>query len=100
MPLKNKSMNKNRNASQITEDILISLLKSGNNGITVTPLIRKANLSHSRVNNFLQKLIQNNLVNEIQVDNKKVYIITERGQMYLEEYKKFSAIAESFGFEL
>jgi predicted transcriptional regulator len=90
----------NRNSYQITENILDNILMSGEHGITITPLIRKSNISYGRIELFITKLTQNNLINEIEIHDKKTFIITERGKMFLEEYKKFNTIAESFGLEL
>jgi predicted transcriptional regulator len=90
----------NRNTYQITEDILDNILLSGEHGITITPLLRQSNLPYTRATGFISKLTQSNLINEILVENKKVFIITERGKVYLEEYKQFNNIAESFGLEL
>ncbi len=90
----------NRNSYQITEDILDNILMSGEHGITITPLIRKSNISYGRIELFIIKLTQNKLINEIEIHDKKTFIITERGKMFLEEYKKFNIIAESFGLEL
>ena len=90
----------NRNTYQITEDILDNILLSGEHGITITPLLRQSNLPYKRANGFLHKLTESNLVNEILVHKKKVFIITQRGKVYLEKYKQFNTIAESFGLEL
>lgn len=89
-----------RNSYQITEDILDTVSYSGNQGIPITPLIRKSNLSHKRMIGFMNKLTQSNLVNKIDSDGKTTFVITEKGRLYLEEYKKFSNIAENFGLEL
>ena len=89
-----------RNSYQITEDILDTVSYSGNQGIPITPLIRKSNLSHKRMIGFMNKLTQSNLVNKIDSDGKTTFVITEKGRIYLEEYKKFSNIAENFGLEL
>jgi len=90
----------NRNTYQITEDILDTILISGEHGITITPLLRQSNLPFTRGSGFLSKLTQSNLVNEILVKDKKTFVITERGKVYLEQYKQFNEIAESFGLEL
>ena len=60
----------------------------------------QSNLPYKRATGFIYKLTQSNLINEVLVKNKKVFIITERGKLYLDEYKQFSHIAESFGLEL
>lgn len=90
----------NRNTYQITEDILDTVLSSGEYGITITPLIRESNLPYKRATGFINKLTQSSLINEIVVKDKKTFIITERGKVYLEKYKQFNNIAESFGLEL
>jgi len=89
-----------RNTYQITEDILDTVSYSGSKGIPITPLIRKSNLSHKRMVSFINKLTQSNLVNKIESDGKITFVITEKGRVYLNEYKKFSNIAETFGLEL
>ena len=90
-----------RNKQQINQTILDTVLMSGSEGITITPLLRQSNLPFKRAIGFIDKLTQNNLINKIVIsDVKKVFIITERGKILLEEYKKFNMIAESFGLEL
>jgi predicted transcriptional regulator len=69
-------------------------------GVSITPLIRKSNLSHKRMIGFINKLTQSNLVNKIETNGKFTFIITDKGRVYLDEYKKFSTIADSFGLEL
>lgn len=90
-----------RNKQQINQTILDTVLVSGVEGISITPLLRQSNLPFGRASGFINKLVQNNLINEVVVNkDKKVYIITERGKMYLEEYKKWNTISQSFGLDL
>ncbi len=89
-----------RNSYQITEDILDNLTKTGQTGTQVTNLLRQSNLSYSRLTTFVNKLTQSGLINKIEVKGKNTFIITEKGRVYLDEYKKFSTITESFGLEL
>ena len=90
-----------RNKQQINQTILDTVLMSGSEGITITPLLRQSNLPFKRATYFIDKLTQNNLINEIVVsDVKKVFIITERGRMFLEEYKRWDTISQSFGLDL
>tara|TARA_B110000438_G_C15482197_1_gene507785 strand:- start:189 stop:464 length:276 start_codon:yes stop_codon:yes gene_type:complete len=89
-----------RNSYQITEDILDNLTKTGQTGTQVTNLLRQSNLSYSRLTTFVNKLTQSGLINKIEVKGKNTFIITDKGRVYLDEYKKFSTITESFGLEL
>ena len=91
---------KYRNSTQITCDLLTVTQDSGQNGIAVTALCQKGNLSHSRLRNFLSRLTGSGLVNQIEYDGKNTFVITEKGRLYLKEYKHFSDIAESFGLEM
>ena len=87
-------------STQIVCDLLTVTQNSGQNGILVTALCQKGNLSHSRLKNSLSKLTGSGLINEIRFDGKNTFVITEKGSQYLEQYKKFSDIAESFGLEM
>lgn len=75
-------------------------MRTGESGVQVTTLVRKSNLSYSRLISFVNKLTSSGLINKVEVEGKNVFIVTEKGRVYLDEYKKFSTITESFGLEL
>ena len=75
-------------------------MRTGESGVQVTTLVRQSNLSYSRLISFVNKLTSSGLINKVEVDGKNVFIVTEKGRVYLDEYKKFSTITESFGLEL
>lgn len=85
---------------QIVSDLLAATQDGGMAGIKTTTLMAKANLSHSRLLHFVENLASSGLVNRIEYDGKNTYVITPKGRQYLESYKKFSAVAESFGLEM
>ncbi len=85
---------------QILADLLVVTDQSGQEGIKITSLLTKANLSHSRLAKFLENLTGAGLVTKIEYDGKNSFIITPKGRQYLESYKRFSDLAESFGLEL
>ena len=89
-----------RTSMQIIADLLIATQDSGMEGIRTTSLLTKANLSHSRLGKFLESLTGAGLVNRIEFDGKHTFVITPKGRQYLESYRRFSSIAESFGLEL
>jgi predicted transcriptional regulator len=89
-----------RNSYQITEDILDNVMRTGESGVQVTTLVRQSNLSYSRLISFVNKLTSSGLINKVEVEGKNVFIVTDKGRVYLDEYKKFSTITESFGLEL
>ncbi len=85
---------------QIVADVLVATEQSGQQGIKTTSLLSKANLSHSRLEKFISNLTGAGLINKIEYDGKNVFIITPKGRQYLDSYKQFSEIAESFGLEM
>tara|TARA_B100000029_G_C17533924_1_gene944185 strand:+ start:182 stop:304 length:123 start_codon:yes stop_codon:yes gene_type:complete len=40
------------------------------------------------------------MINKVEVKGKNVFIITEVGQLFLEEYRKYNDFVESMGLEL
>ena len=89
-----------RNSTQIVYDLLTVTQNSGQNGIAVTSLCQRGNLSHSRLEKFVKNLTGSGLINKIEYDGKNTFVITDKGRLYLEEYRRFSTLANSFGLEL
>jgi len=89
-----------RTSMQIVADLLVATDQCGQEGIKTTSLLSKANLSHSRLEKFVSNLTGAGLVNKIEYDGKNVFVITPKGRQYLEQYQKFSDVAESFGLEM
>jgi predicted transcriptional regulator len=89
-----------RTSMQIVADLLTATEQSGQEGIKTTTLLTRANLSHSRLAKFIENLTGAELINKIEFDGKNTFVITPKGRQYLDSYKKFSSIAESFGLEL
>ena len=97
----NSSVAKNyRSHQQIVSDVLTITQDANRSGIAITVLCQKANQSHSRLRNLLTTLIGSGLVNKIEYDGRNTYVITEKGRMFLTEYKKFNEFASSFGLEM
>lgn len=89
-----------RSSPQIIESILAPTQDAGREGIAITKLMTKSNLSHGRVNEFIDKLTGSGLMNKIEFDGKNTFIITEKGRLYLQEYQKYQNIAQTFGLDL
>ena len=90
----------NRSSIQIMGDMLAITSAHGQNGINTSALITKANLSHGRLTKFLSNLTGSGLINKIEFDGRNTFIITQKGRQYLESYKTFQNLADSFGLEL
>ena len=89
-----------RNSPRIVYDVLTITQDANQSGIKTTSLLTKANLSHSRLEKFVKNLIGAGLVNKIEYDGKNTFVITEKGRLYLEQYRKFESLTASMGLEL
>jgi len=89
-----------RTSRQIVADLLVAIDQCGQQGIKTTSLLSKANLTHTRLEKFVSNLTGAGLVNKIEYDGRNVFVITPKGRQYLEQYQKFSDVAESFGLEM
>ena len=89
-----------RNSVKIVGDVLRITDESGMGGVNLTALLRKANLSYSRLASVASKLMDAGLINEQMQEGQRIYIITSRGRDYLRRYQHFAEIADSFGLKL
>ncbi|HWY33034.1 MAG TPA: winged helix-turn-helix domain-containing protein, partial [Nitrosopumilaceae archaeon] len=55
---------------------------------------------HSRLSKFIDNLTGANLINKIEFDGKNAFVITPKGKQYLESYKNFQTLADTFGLDL
>lgn len=91
-------MNKKRTKLEIIKDIL-EVIKSRNGKIKPTHILYKSNLSHIMMEIYLKELMDKRFVSE-KIDGKnKTYVITEKGNEYLEKYRMLSNFTELFGLE-
>jgi predicted transcriptional regulator len=68
------------------------------NGITKpTHILYKANLSHKLLKGYLEVLVANEFVEEVNKGNNICYTITEKGQKLISQFKQMEKIATGFG---
>ena len=79
-------MTRCRTSTQIISDVLLATKECGCEGIKTTVLLSKSNLNHGRMQTFLSTLTGSGLVNQIKFDGKNTFVITPKGQLFLEEY--------------
>lgn len=89
-----------RNGIQIVGDILRITNDFGIEGVNITLLLRKANLSYNRLSKLASQLMSAGLLEEKSAEGKRLYLITEKGKEYLRTYEQFESLASSFGLDL
>ena len=92
-----------RKQIQIIGDILNAaeeLTIDQEEGASITKLIQKANISHSRISKILTNLVSQGLLE--QVDSKRAckYRISMTGKDFLKEYRTFSEFTDNFGLTI
>lgn len=90
---------KYRNSAQIMCDLLEET-SVDRNGVGITRLCSKVNMPYTRTKKLVRNLTSAGVVNEIKMHGLNTYVITERGRIILDEYKKYNDLVESFGLVL
>tara|TARA_Y100000310_G_C20704331_1_gene833703 strand:- start:30737 stop:31027 length:291 start_codon:yes stop_codon:yes gene_type:complete len=95
-------MAQRRSRLELIFDILLAIQNKGGR-IKPTHLMYKSNLSHKLLNNYLDELIQKELVvieeefhRKKQKSNKTV-LITEKGIGFLAEFRRMREFTDAFG---
>ena len=91
---------KYRTNMQIMTQVLDKMQDAGTQGLIISRLTQKANLSHDRLVSLTENLMGSGLITRFEYDGRNTYVITEKGLMFLSEYQKFYDFASSFGLEL
>jgi len=89
-------MSKRRSRLDIICDMLCSIQDKGGK-IKPTHLMYKANLSHNLLNTYLEELVDKNMVKEMELNNYKYLIITDKGLEFIQNIKKMKDFQETFG---
>ena len=63
---------------QIMAQVLDKMQDAGSNGLIISRLTQKANLSHDRLTSLTSNLIGSGLINKIEYDGRNCYVITEK----------------------
>ncbi len=79
----------------ILGDILDVTMEGGREGVIISAISRKANLSHYAVLDKCEKLVEAGLVGSIKNERNRLYMITEKGLNFFQEFRRFQSLVES-----
>ena len=79
----------------IMGDILDVTMDGGREGVIISAISRKANLSHYAVLDKCEKLVTAGLVDSVKNDRNRLFMITEKGLEFFQEFRKFQDLVES-----
>jgi predicted transcriptional regulator len=83
-----------RSEMGIIADILGVTMDGGIQGVIVSAISRRANLSHYAVLEKCQKLIDAGLVESIKADRNRLFKITEKGIKFFQEFQRFQGVVQ------
>ena len=89
-------MSKRRARLDVICDMLTSIQDKGGK-IKPTHLMYKANLSHNLLHSYLEELVDKHMVKEMEINNYKYLIITDKGLEFIQNIKKMKDFQEAFG---
>ena len=95
-------MSMHRSQIRIVADVL-SVVRDydiSNKGIGISLILRKANLSYSRLTKMLNDLVRLGMLEELEQKRGSRYRISKRGEEFLRAYSQFEEFASSYGIRL
>ncbi|ABK78495.1 hypothetical protein CENSYa_1886 [Cenarchaeum symbiosum A] len=84
-----------RSEMGIMGDILCVAMEGGRDGVIVSAISRKANLSHYAALDKCEKLVTAGLVDSVRRDRNRIYQITTKGLEFFKEFRRFQSLMES-----
>jgi predicted transcriptional regulator len=87
---------KRRGKLEIIADILRSIQGKGGK-IKPTHLLYKSNLSHSKLKEYIETLVQKGMIEEQIIKSRKMFVMKENGHKFLLEYDRIKEFSDSFG---
>ena len=84
-----------RSEMGIIADILGVTMDGGTQGVIVSAISRRANLSHYAVLDKCQKLIEAGLVDSMKDNRNRLFVITEKGIKFFQEFQKFQSLVQA-----
>ncbi len=91
-----------RTQVRIIADVLSTArdMNTEGNGVGITMLLRRGNLSYTRMTKLISELVGSGLLEELAAENVAKYRISPKGLQFLSAYSQFEEFAQSFGLRL
>ena len=76
---------------------ILNIIRTHQNSIKPTPLLRQSNLSSQSFTEYLNELLEKDLIKEITDENERKFLtLTDKGFKYLDKYKLILGFIEEF----
>lgn len=87
---------KKRSQLEVIRDMLATVQRKGGR-IKPTQLLSKSNLSYKMMQEYVTVLQGRGLLSVEQGDERRQYVLTDKGYAFLAEYKRLAEFTEAFG---
>jgi predicted transcriptional regulator len=87
---------KRRGRLEIIGDILSSIQNKGGK-IKPTHLLYKSNLSHTKLKEYIDILLEKGMIEEQTIKGKKMFLMKDTGYKFLSEFERIKEFSDSFG---
>jgi predicted transcriptional regulator len=77
---------------------MADILEIAKDGNLKTQIMYKANLSFTQLNDYLSFMLNNNLIIQTQLENKEIYLITEKGSDFLVKHHELILLLKKNSF--
>jgi predicted transcriptional regulator len=86
---------------RILADMMRAIQVEGEDGAGPTKILYAANLSHDRLTQYLDELIEKCLIREENHESEnRTYFLTEKGREFLKEFIRVERFSEAFGIDI
>jgi predicted transcriptional regulator len=91
-----------RTQGKIIADILTTArdLSQDGQGVGITTLLRRGNVSYTRMSKLIVELVGAGLLLEETMEKNAKYRISDKGKMFLQAFVQFEDFAQSYGLRL
>ena len=90
-----------RSKMRILADMMRAIQSEGEEGAGPTKILYAATLSHDRLTQYLDELIEKDLIKEANPESdNRIYLLTEKGRKFLKEFVRMERFSEAFGIEI
>ena len=89
-------MAERRSKHEIIFDIL-NLISSKGGKVKPTHILYGGNLSHDRLKKYLKELMDAGFITQIDEKGRTLYIMTDKGYKFIEEFRKIEEMTQAFG---
>jgi len=90
-----------RSKMRILADMMRAIQREGEEGAGPTKILYAANLSHDRLKQYIDELVNKELILEENPNsNNRTYYLTEKGREFLREFIRIERFSEAFGIDI